>query len=212
VSAQVKSPPVATAVTCTHADSQQKSPAAQSESAAQVVLHAVAPHAYGAHPDVAPPPGQTPVSSQVDAAVATPTVHVAPHEAPGTHVPLQLPPTVPTAPTHAFAHVVAAPHCPSAPHVATCVSLVQRVAPVAHTPVQAPETHVCPAQGAPVSCQLPFASHTCGCGPLHPREPGLHATHPPPRQAGVAPWHASPTSCHITPAASHRCGCAPLQP
>jgi hypothetical protein len=47
-------------------------------------------------------------------------------------------PTVPTVPTHASVHVVAAPHCPVASQVCTCVSLVHFVVPGTHTPPQVP--------------------------------------------------------------------------
>jgi hypothetical protein len=176
-------------------------------------LHAVAPQAYGAQSVVAAPPGQEPVPSHVDAVVWTPPAHDAPHGVPGTQAPPQLPPSVPTPPTHASAQVVAAPHCPSAPQVATCVSLVHSVAPGAHTPVQTPPTHVWFVQEAPFDCQLPVASQTWGCWPLHLRAVGLQVTHPPLRHTGVvAPEHAGPTSCQPVPTALHCCGCEPLQP
>jgi hypothetical protein len=47
------------------------------------------------------------------------------------------------------------------------------VAPGEHAPAHAPAVHTL-AQDAPLFCQVPVASHICGCSPLHWRELGVH--------------------------------------
>lgn len=86
----------------------------------------------------------------------------------GTHTPPQSPPTWPIVPTHAFAQVVAAPHCPFALHVSTCVSLVHRVV----LGVQA-ASH----WGAVIepSTQVPAVLHVSGVAPSHPVVSGVHS-------------------------------------
>jgi len=71
---------------------EQEYPDAQSASVAQVVLHALAPHAYGLHGTTGPD-WHVPVSSHVPAGVCSPFEHEAPHEAPVVHVPAHAPAT-----------------------------------------------------------------------------------------------------------------------
>ncbi len=47
------------------------------------------------------------------------------------------------------------------------------MAPGEHAPAHAPAVHTL-AQDAPLFCQVPVASHICGCSPLHWRELGVH--------------------------------------
>ncbi len=115
--AQLNPIPAPTSIRGTHTDWRQTLPGAQSPGAEQLVLQAVGPHAYGPHTVLDAP--HDPVLSHVDAAVCTPPVQDAAQTAPGTQSPPQAPPVTPVPLTHAFGQVVAAPHCPSEPHVST---------------------------------------------------------------------------------------------
>jgi hypothetical protein len=58
---------------------------------------------------------------------------------------------------------------------------------------------------APLFCQVPLVSQTCGCGPLQPSALGAHEpAQAPPLQAAVV--QAAPLFCQ-TPVASQICGC-----
>jgi hypothetical protein len=141
-----------------------------------------------------------------DVQVCWPGAHVPAHEA--------------VAPfwTHVWlVHVTGAPHVPVASHVDTPL-LAPPSAPAAHCvepalqePVHMPPMQVWFTHAAPFACQLPVASHICGCWPLHWIAPGLHATQAPARQAGVVPVHAEPTFCQAVPEELHCCGRAPAQ-
>jgi hypothetical protein len=62
------------------------------------------------------------------------------------------------------------------------------------------------AQGVPMSCHAPIASHVCGCRPTHCIEPGEHTPAQLPPVHVLA--HAVP-DCHV-PVLSHVCGVSPL--
>ena len=109
------------------------------------------------------------------------------------------------------------PHWPFAPQV--CTPLLEHwVAPGVHAEAQAPAVHTL-AQGAPVFCQVPLASHVCGCWPLHCSAPGVQT---PVHVAAAEPaspedWpplqtygHVAPCACHA-PVESHVCGSLLLQ-
>jgi hypothetical protein len=75
--------------------------------------------------------------------------------------------------------------------------------------VQAPPTQRVPVAQVPF-CQVPVASQVCGCViEVHRPAPGLHVTHVPLRQTGVATEHAAPLSIQIP--LTHVCGWVPLQ-
>ena len=81
---------------------------------------------------------------------------------------------------------------------------LQRTAPPVHAE-QLPELHI-KAQGAPMSCHVPVASHVCGCSPKHCTEPGEHTP------AQLPPLHVvvqGAPDCHA-PVLSQACGVSPL--
>ena len=87
---------------------------------------------------------------------------------------------MPTAPTHAYVHVVAGSHCPFVPHVACWVSLVHSVVPGTQTPPQLPgtvfsvPTHAY-AHVVGVVPHCPVVSHvTCWVSLVHSIVLGLH--------------------------------------
>jgi len=72
--------------------------------------------------------------------------------------------------------------------------------------VQLPDTHVWFVHAFPFT-HCPAELHVCGCVVVEHRPcPGVHATHNPLRQTGLAPEHAVPFT-HAPP--TQVCGCAP---
>ena len=113
---------------------------------------------------------------------------------PGTHTPPQL------LPTQALAQVDGAPHCPSLPHVRTCVLLAHCVVPGMQTPPQAVPMHAyVQADGGP---HWPLMLHVWSCVlEEHCVEPGVHEpVHTPLVQM---PTQGDPSSPHW-PMPSHR--------
>jgi hypothetical protein len=88
-----------------------------------------------------------------------------------------------------FVHAAALPHCPFEPHVCTPLLVVEHCRlPGVHRPVHPPFTHAWLLHAtAPPHC--PFEPQVCTPLPEHCVAFGLHATHAPLRQTGVAPLH-----------------------
>jgi hypothetical protein len=53
------------------------------------------------------------------------------------------------------------------------------------------QTGDAPLHAEPMLTHAPLALHICGCVPLHPSAPGLHATHASFRHAGARPVHGT---------------------